>query len=233
MRAGTWYDAIGGKLVTATGGNTMHTRGYRLNEVPLFIRAGAVVPYIPLRSLPTTVGNGGKQYSYLGFRVYPGATSGAGYAYEDDGQTTAYLSGAWVNTTCAYTVGSDGSVTVTIASTGTPYASFPASRAYQLRLFNVPPPASVSLGASSVPFVRYGALASKRTSPPSSQWYFHTDEDGMGPVIDLVGVPTGAPFTITLAPSKTGLTSADMDGAYGAVTHAIAAKYNLDIDRTT
>lgn len=230
---GTWFDAVGGKLVVASGGATMHTRGYQLGEVPLFARAGAVVAYLPLRSLPSIIGLGGRQYTYLGFRVYPGAAAGVGYAYEDDGQTTGYMTGAFMNTTLAYTAPGDGSWAATLASAGTPYAGFPAVRNVQLRLLNVPPPASVTFNGAAVPFQRWGALATKRAAPAASQWYYHQDESGIGLVIDLVGVSTTAAATVALAPSKTGLSAADMAGLHGAITHAIVSKRNLDVERST
>ena len=42
-------------------------------------------------------------YGPLRFTIYPGAASGAGEAYEDDGLTDAYLLGHGATTTCSYT----------------------------------------------------------------------------------------------------------------------------------
>ena len=63
-------------------------------------------------------------------------------------------------------------------------------------------------------------------SPPRWQPY------GMGGVVDVVGASTGAPLTVvvTFAPAPTW---AAMGGVYGAVTHALWAKGDLDIDRST
>lgn len=99
---GRWYNTLSGRVDVAQGGETMVNGAYALDEVPVWVRAGAVVPYTPLRSMPSTAGVASRQYGFLGWRVYPGAASGEGYAYEDDGETTDYLNGAWMNTTCSY-----------------------------------------------------------------------------------------------------------------------------------
>lgn len=61
----------------------------------------------------------------------------------------------------------------------------------------------------------------------------------MGPVIDLVNVPTGEPLTLIItfedaaaAGAKSSFTSL-LNGTYGAIMHAIWAKQNLDINHMT
>ncbi len=120
---GTWIDANTGVVTVVDPSDTAHmlTNKYAINEVPLWYAAGAVIPYVPLRSLPTSVGNAEKQYTYLGFKIVPGLESNSGHVYEDDGKTTAYLTdNAYAVTTAEYAQ-TDSSVTVTITTTG----SFP------------------------------------------------------------------------------------------------------------
>jgi hypothetical protein len=54
----------------------------------------------------------------------------------------------------------------------------------------------------------------------------------MGGVVDIVGASTSAPLTIVVSFAASPSWSA-MEGVYGAVTHALWAKGNLDIDRST
>ncbi len=232
----SWYDTTTGKVLNVPAGpGVQHAGTYTLAQVPLFYVAGAVLPFLPLRSLPV-LGLASQQYTYLGFKIAPGG-SGAGSTavYEDDGVTTAYLAGgatsAW--TTCAYsTAGS--TVTVTISTNGT-FPQLPAQRAYQLRLLNRGTLASVTVnGGAPLPYARFGAVASAGRVPSASAWYweFAPQQGGMGPVIDIVGVPTsGAPLVvaITLAPGEvdTGF------GAYGIVQRAVWGKTNMDLDRST
>ena len=154
MPPGEWYDVLTGKVtsVTAAAGEVF-TRGYTLNEIPTWIKAGALIPYLPLKSLPTMVGVAQKQWDFLGFRILPGSGSTASTAvYEDDGSTTAYLTkGAFVWTHCNVSKAS-GTTTVDLLSvpaSDTPYATFPKTRAYQFRLPNALPPSKISVQIGS------------------------------------------------------------------------------------
>jgi hypothetical protein len=68
---GSWVDANTGVVTTVAESDPahMHTSAYHLSEVPLWYAAGAVIPYIPLRSMASSVGNAAKQYTFLGFKV--------------------------------------------------------------------------------------------------------------------------------------------------------------------
>lgn len=128
--------------------------------------------------------------------------------------------------------------TIAIASTpsgSAPYANFPKSRAYQLRLPNRGPPALVELNGVAVPFVRWGAVRASRQTPPTSQWYYAFEEDeGLGPVIDLVDVDTSAPATVSVLWRHDGkAVDASLDsGVYGTLIRSIYAHANQDTDRT-
>ena len=155
--------------------------------------------------------------------------------YEDDGVTTDYIEGgaaasAW--TTCSYSTA--GSVmTVQIATSGT-FPELPAQRAYQLRLLNVGTLASVSAGGSAVPYARFGSVASAGRVPASSAWYWEyaVQQGGMGPVIDVVGVPVGgAPLTITITLAAPAIDASA--GHYGYIQRGVWGKSNMDLDRST
>jgi hypothetical protein len=155
---GKWVDVNTGVVTTVeTGDGTRYvTKQYAINQIPLWYStfpslvlqantccclsnarsaryvAGAVIPYLPLRSLPTSVGNAGRQYTFLGFKIVPGEKQGSVAAYEDDGTTTAYLTkNAFARTTCQYNMPADGSYNITISTAGT-YPELPSRRAYQV-----------------------------------------------------------------------------------------------------
>ena len=71
---GTWVDANTGVVTTVAESDTahMHSSSYAINEVPLWYVAGSVIPYVPLRSQATSVGNAARQYTFLGFKVWQG-----------------------------------------------------------------------------------------------------------------------------------------------------------------
>jgi hypothetical protein len=248
---GTWYDTLTGAttLVTAATGS-VSSRGYTLGEIPMWTRAGAVIPFIPLRSLKSLVGVAVQQWGYLGFRITPcggGApcATAHGRAYEDDGSTTAYLDGESHVWTDVVVNGSPTTTTILISSKpggASAYAKFPKQRNYQLRLPNSAPPAKVSIGIdtpnsadSAVPYVRFGAVRSNRGAPPSSQWYYDFAEDeGLGVVIDLIGVPTDQTITITLASTEAApaIQTALNDGLFGTLMRAVYAHGQMDVDRS-
>jgi hypothetical protein len=259
---GAWFDGLTGTLQTVTlAAGEVATRGFTLGEIPAWYRAGSVIPYIPLRSLKSLVGVADKQWTSLGFRIIPASTTTRASntsVYEDDGKTTAYLApgaSAWT------TINVDRTNTVTnINITSAPdsgsafYASFPKTRHYQLRLPNTAPPGAVTVGGVAVPFVRFGAVAARRTAPPTNQWYYSFDEDeGIGPVIDLVDVPTHQPVHVEISPRSAAYTatptssasassaSASTDaaaeeamnaGLYGTLIRSIYAHAQMDVDRS-
>ena len=78
-----------------------------------------------------------------------GVSSGSESVYEDDGHTTGYLTDAsYAWTTCSYvTLNSDGGDVMTVnisTKVSGGFKELPASRAYQLRLVNGAPIASVT-----------------------------------------------------------------------------------------
>lgn len=86
LPAGKWLDAFSGKIYS--GGKTIK-RVYGINEAPLFVRLGALLP------LAYAAANTGKQkWDRLVYDFYPDKnTSDKGYLYEDDTATTAYKKG--------------------------------------------------------------------------------------------------------------------------------------------
>ena len=227
---GSWYDSTTGAVIA---GGVQHAGTYRLEQIPLFFAAGAVLPYVPLRSLPV-IGLASQQYSFLGFKIVPGASSGTVSVYEDDGVTTAYLTSpatsiAW--TTASYSV-SASTITVTISTAGA-FPELPATRAYQLKLLNQGALASVTVNGAPVAYNRFGTVANTGRVPASNQWYweFAAQQGGMGPVIDIVSASTSATTTvvITLATPTVDLSA----GQYGVIQRAVWGKNAMDLDRST
>lgn len=87
LPAGKWMDVFDGTLYT--GGRHLKKR-YDLHAMPLFVRLGALVP------LAEQAKNTKEQsWKRLVYDFYPDReSSDCGYLYEDDGETTAYRTGA-------------------------------------------------------------------------------------------------------------------------------------------
>ena len=98
-----WYDFWTGKRYV--GGKTV-TLETQFNRVPMFVRAGSIVPMGPVMQYV-----GEKQWNELELRVYPGA-DGTFTFYEDEGDSYNYEKGAytlipmqWNNRTRTLTIG--------------------------------------------------------------------------------------------------------------------------------
>lgn len=85
---GKWLDVFGGKMYD---GNRNVSRTYALNEMPLFVRMGAVVP-LAYNAPNTKV----QKWDKLVYDFYPcKGCSDSGVLYEDDTETTAYKTGKY------------------------------------------------------------------------------------------------------------------------------------------
>ena len=91
LPAGRWLDVFDGRIYR--GGRTIRKQ-YGLRAMPLFVRLGALIP------LAHEAKNTKEQkWNRLVFDCYPErSASDAGHLYEDDGETTAYMGGAYRKT---------------------------------------------------------------------------------------------------------------------------------------
>jgi alpha-D-xyloside xylohydrolase len=114
LPAGTWYDFWSG--ATAAGGATM-TASAPLSQIPLYVRAGSIIPMGPLIQYAT------QSADPLEIRVYKGQ-NGTFTLYEDSGDTYDYEKGqhaqvqfSWDDTAQQLTIGErSGSYTGMLAS---------------------------------------------------------------------------------------------------------------------
>ncbi len=134
---GDWYDFWTEEKI---GGGREVTRNVDLGTTPLYVRAGAVIPFAPLRqytaekvSGPTTL------------VVYPGPDA-AYTLYEDDGQSFNYRNGEWMKTEFHY----DGRKLSARLAPGSKMLA-PAKREYEVR---------VAGSQEKKPFVFRGAAVS-------------------------------------------------------------------------
>ncbi|CAB9499897.1 Neutral alpha-glucosidase C [Seminavis robusta] len=90
---GTWVGVDGGKVLRGDedGSSSVDVLA-DLDEIPMFARAGSVIPTIPVRP-GATIGLAMKQFNEIIWTVYLASdapVSGSGMFYEDDGISTAY-----------------------------------------------------------------------------------------------------------------------------------------------
>jgi alpha-D-xyloside xylohydrolase len=119
LPAGTWYDFWTG--ATATGGTTV-TADAPLSKIPLYVRAGSIVPMGPNIQYAT------QSIDPLEIRVYKGANA-TFTLYEDEGDSYNYETGKYSQITLTW---DDTAQQLSIgARTGT-YTGMPATRTFNI-----------------------------------------------------------------------------------------------------
>eukprot|EP01104_Vermistella_antarctica_P006882 TRINITY_DN1757_c0_g1_i1.p1 TRINITY_DN1757_c0_g1~~TRINITY_DN1757_c0_g1_i1.p1 ORF type:complete len:948 (-),score=252.28 TRINITY_DN1757_c0_g1_i1:465-3308(-) len=216
---GVWIDTTTNTLMEGNAlGTSVMNKQYDISEVPVFAKAGVVIPQIPL--LPgQTLGLAAQQYSTLVFVVYPNATSGQATVYEDDGITTRYVDGAYVNTYAAYTRTST-TFQMKIWSEGNTYANFPSTRSYEVQIVNALPVTSGTVNGNNLSYSRFQSAAAGTDS-----WRYSGHD--MTTIVNTQSYSTSSVVTITLSTSP--IDDAAMSGLAGIVRHSILAKQDLDV----
>jgi alpha-D-xyloside xylohydrolase len=121
LPAGTWYDFYAGS--TMTGGTTM-TVNAPLSQMPLYVRAGSIVPMGPLIQYAT------QSIDPQEIRVYAGGDASF-TLYEDEGDTYDYQTGKY--STIPFTW-SDSAKTLTIGARAGSYTGMPMTRTFDVVL---------------------------------------------------------------------------------------------------
>ena len=148
LPAGKWIDYWDGTELN--GSTTLNGYAAPLDKLPMFVRAGAIIPMYP-----EMLYDGEKPFDPVTLDVYPSGKSTFDL-YEDDGTTQAYRKGAFARTLievdAPMTADAPGDqVTVKVGAARGSYAGMPASRAYVIDAHVPAKPASVKMGARVLP----------------------------------------------------------------------------------
>ena len=156
---GTWYDYWSGKRYT---GKRYVTVACPLRQIPLFVRAGGIIPTQPVVQYV-----GEKPVDTITLEVYPGA-GGSFPLYQDDGHTLQYQKGAYAVThlTTETVRGKDGTELTLRAAK--PEGSYDVSKEhYALRIHLSSAPSRVTVNGRQVREARPG---------DASGWYYDEAE---------------------------------------------------------
>lgn len=144
---GEWFNYWTGERVP--GGKKIKVAP-KLDEVPVFIRAGTVLPQQPVVQHTREVPEGP-----LELRVYPGADC-SGALYADDGETFAYKQGKLLRMAFSCTADAAG---VTITGRAETNAYTPWWKAVEVRVFGVAKqPSRVTVGGTAITDFAYDAV---------------------------------------------------------------------------
>ncbi|MDZ4182031.1 MAG: glycoside hydrolase family 31 protein, partial [Candidatus Cloacimonadaceae bacterium] len=138
---GMWYDVCRGALMD---GDTSVRSEYALNEIPMFVRAGAIIPLLPEDK---AVGEPSDRYI---LNLYPGA-DGETVLYEDDGSTDRYLSGEHARTRITQKYAQRG-LKILVYPTKGSFEGMPPRVSYQFNVIGRFPPKQVLIGDTVLPY---------------------------------------------------------------------------------
>jgi alpha-glucosidase (family GH31 glycosyl hydrolase) len=122
LPASTWYDFWSGERIE--GGREI-TRPVDLETLPLYVRAGSILPLGPVKQF-----TGEKVDEPLSISIYPGA-DGSFLLYEDDGASFNYRTGEWMGIQMAW---NDRSKTLSLGLSPGSRMLPPAPREIAIRL---------------------------------------------------------------------------------------------------
>ncbi|WP_083976598.1 glycoside hydrolase family 31 protein [Kitasatospora azatica] len=167
---GTWVDYWTGK--TYQGPTTINGYHAPLDTLPLFVRAGAIVPMWPQGTLSWQT----RDTSRLDYDIY--AQGNADFTlYEDDGTTRAYQQGASATQQVTVRAAGEGhgATLVTVGPSTGDYAGKPAARSYEFSVHVGAEPATVLLDHHPVTDWSYDSAAGVvhiKTPPESTSSSF-------------------------------------------------------------
>jgi alpha-D-xyloside xylohydrolase len=140
----TWYDFYSGR--TTNGGQTI-TADAPYERIPLYVRAGSIVPTGPAIQF-----TGNDSHSPLTLNAYTGA-DGSFSLYEDDGVTRQYLNGKYARIPLSW---NEHARTLTIgAREGTGYAGMAGRRVIRIRWMRAGAPRALAFDAKADATITY------------------------------------------------------------------------------
>ncbi|HKC29227.1 MAG TPA: TIM-barrel domain-containing protein, partial [Jatrophihabitans sp.] len=224
---GRWVDYFTG--ATYQGPSTADVQ-VPLSRMPVFVKAGGIVPEAPGRSHVDT------SPSDLTLKVFAG-DSGTFVLHSDTGEGMGYRSGQYADTRIGYLQGDSRSSVVVSADRGS-YPGQQAARSYNVDLADVSAPQSVSVDGKPLPDSAWsydtGAATLHVRTDSLSTARSHVISQSGGSAIDRAQSPAVAlsldPATpLTLAPGATTTVTAKVDnGGPGSVSDLAVSLHGPD-----
>jgi len=138
---GTWIEWLTGAQLK---GPARIERTFAMNEIPVYVKAGAIVPMQPKMRF-----TGEKPVDPLIVTVFPGA-AGETRIYDDAGNTLGYKGAEHSWTTVRHAQHDAGTLKIEILPVEGSYPGMHTQRGYEIRLLNSWPPESVEANGQAV-----------------------------------------------------------------------------------
>ncbi|MCS7004651.1 MAG: glycoside hydrolase family 31 protein [Cytophagales bacterium] len=154
---GEWIDWNSGEKIV---GKKLITRLYGLDEIPVFVRAGSIIPMQPEMKKVDEI-----SLNPLILTIFQG-NQGKTSIYEDEGNNQLYLEGKFTFTNVEWKRNGK-TFTVEVAPIIGSYSNMPSRRSYQIRLPFTLPLQSVSVNGQTIPY---------RPEVEAYSWTYNGDE---------------------------------------------------------
>lgn len=138
---GEWYEWFTG---TRVRGPAVVNRHFALDEIPVYVKAGAIIPMQSQNTLE-------KPIDHLILTIFPG-DSGSVRIYEDEGNSLGYQRGEFARMTVRQFKLKDGSTKVEILPIEGQYPGIPTERTYEVRFLGMLPPEEVLVNGRDIPY---------------------------------------------------------------------------------
>ncbi|WP_394827119.1 TIM-barrel domain-containing protein [Pendulispora albinea] len=167
---GTWTDYWSGKVYV--GPATVNGYAAPLDRLPLFVRAGSIVPM-----WPQMLHHREKPKDPITLDIYPPAQAGSASfsLYEDDGVTRDYAAGRYAKQAIRVEVLANGTMAVAVGPSQGDYTGKPTSRRYELTIHMKSAPARVVLDTTALTY-----HASRAAYDAASEGWFFDPADRSG-----------------------------------------------------
>ncbi len=140
---GTWIEWNSGDQLH---GPAVMTRHYSLDDIPVFVRSGSIIPMQTLDQKANI-----KNVDPLVLRIFP-ARDASTSVYEDEGDSQGYRDGRFSRTEVSYHIIDGRSVHIHIDPVVGTYSGMKKSRKYIIELMNVLPPKNVNCNGKKIGF---------------------------------------------------------------------------------
>jgi len=148
LPSGSWSNWNGTKVYQ---GPTVVTMDYGVQDIPAFVSVDAVIPLQTQASLVSSFADP------IIWTIFPGGTSGAGQAYEDDGETLEYFGTSYSTTGATFNGDPKSSrTTISIKPTTGSFTGIPLQRTQMVQIRGVSTdhpggPKSVTANGTPIP----------------------------------------------------------------------------------
>ncbi len=194
LPAGSWIEWYSGARFE--GARTIE-RSFSLEEIPIYVKAGAVIPMQPPMRR-----SGERPVDPLILTVFPGS-EGSTRVYEDQGDSIGYQKGecAWTPVRHRTDAGLTRMIEV-LAAEGA-YPGMPAQRGYEIRLRGTLPPKQIVVGGRPATRVDYDAARRAESNVPGPlsvpRWWF--DGEAMTTYIAVPPAAVSSAVEIRVTPA--------------------------------